>query len=365
VGGELGDASPCVAELAQWEREAATAVREYLAGQWAMRARGLAPPPPRELVAPERRRRVQTARSRRERVLWRWYAFAEVEGEPAVATAFGVWRRSPGPRTLAALFHARSRVARRMGFTDYAALARARDEIDDASLAWGRTALAAAKPGSAPPAWRPPALGAATDVGAIVGEVLARLSALGFDVANVTVDADAGLRAAGRCFAVAPPRDVRVWVRAPIGVPLARALAHELGHAALARAAPASSPPLAGSASSRTIDEAVATAAEHAVTPVRWRARGRALTARAAFEASAYADPDQDLEALWRQLGGAGREPWRAGSYAALDPGAQGAYLVGTAVAQHLGRAGGERVPRLLAAAIRGSWKDAFDDVPL
>lgn len=327
-------------ELTRLEAIAQPVVAEYLIGSWRSARAGAAhaaPPPDvlrdRAALAWLEQRR---AADRRAEMLWRWHAFAAVEGDAAVMAAVSAWVHEPGPARVAAVIAARVDAARAIGW-DCWALHLARMGLDEDVVA----ACAAA-----------PERDHGPEPAASWWQVRAALDAMGARTGRVAIHEGGEGQAGGvsRTYPVDPPRDVRIVAEHP------RDLPHEIGHALYAAGVDEALPWSMRAAASRAADEAVARFFERLGRAPRPGRRAR-QTARVDAARAAYADPDGAHGAL---------DHW-----VVLDPGAHAAYLVAQVVAEQMWQRAAampvaERGPWLREAIFRrgasAPWRAIFAD---
>jgi len=305
-------------ELDRLEALAAESIGDYLRARWRDRGRldERSPPLPELLSDPAMRRSLEgwRAESRRAEMLWRWCALAAVETDPRVRDALAA-------RDGGALAAARNEAARRLGRRSYWHLG-----LELAELA-GLPEDTGAEPASPSP----------QPVGELSVDAIAdALASAGLPVAGVALDIDLSERTEqvrARTFPVAPPEDVRVYVRAPAGPVGWRAVAHELGHAVYARHHGAGRAWSMRAAPSRALHEGIAFFAEALILGPDEEAiaaqRRRALAEQQFYDGAADS-----------------ARPWMFD-----DPMAQPAYLAGHAVARALGAA-----TRAFEGAALGAW---------
>ncbi len=292
------------------------AVSEYLAARWREREHGVRRGPPLPAVLSDSRTRSRLEEWRRAarrgrtsrcaEMLWRWFATAQVENDPAVVRALRA-------RDSAALVAARNAAVG----GDYRAHVRDRDELPETIQI---------EPAGAPFGLEPLAAGAG------VQDVIDRLGEAGLEVRGVELDvslaAPEDAPVAACTFPVDPPHDVRVYVRAPHTARGLRLLAHELGHAAYASGHDPELPWSLRTAPSRAVHEGVAALAEWVVVGHRSSdvTRQREL---ADAESGAYAGAGELTGAMMD------------------DPGAQSSYLYAHEVARRLAPVGSDLAQRV------------------
>jgi hypothetical protein len=323
-------------ELDRLEAVLGSAVREYLAGRWEHRNRDHSGGPclPAVLVdrVLERRLRAWRERSRRAEMLWRWVVRAVIEAEPSVVAALRA-------RSLRGLAAARNRAARDLGLDDYFALVSATDESDAESDA---AVEVAEREWAYGPVRALAGRSAAYNVAAIFDGFARAGLPLGRLTVDVALTEQLDAPAQGRTFPVAPPGDVRVYVRGPNNQRGWRTLAHELGHALYATAGNPSGPWSLRGAPSRAADETIARLTEYLVAgpePSELVAQQR----RAAAERDLYRGGGGDIGgASWRWL--------------ALDPLAQPAYYWAFRASRALFAAVAGRFGGLADRPAAGAW---------
>jgi len=417
----------------EMEARAGSAVGEDLLARWRAHVRGehastALPTWLGGVTARQRLERLRTAcatdstgLARRLEMLSRLHLGCAVESSAEVRAAWQMLGEADDGggvsacRGMRALFAARNRAARELGWPGFFAVARALGELDDCDPeARLRAAdLATREPWRAARCvWRSePAAELEREVPEVDPDrALGFLAWLGLPMAGVRVDLTSGQQSAvARTYPVAPPHDVRVVASRGRSVACARELWHELGHAAYAASAEPGTPWSIATAPARCLDEAVAevfadlgeseTYLLHhlgipatEVAPLRQRRRIARLVwqrwqlARAALERDAYRDPEGDLDARWHGLvreyvgeqEARAARSWTEVSHLRTDPGSQLDYLVADEIRRVLGEqllggngrelargAGQQLCARVLRVGAIHRWREVVGDLGL
>ena len=258
-------------------------------------------------------------------------------------------------RSLIAQVEARNRVARRLGWPDYYALALELSDLDAATVS---RCVEASEKASREPRQRV-VTGSVAPLGALPTPSPALLCEHIGAALDERVRVDVIPGSAARTYVVDPRAgDIRLLVGETTTIAAWRDLAHELGHAWYASKLDPGLPWLLALAAAPCVDEAIAGYFAAVVDSVSFMVEGLGMSERRAREVSAirhrarwgwrrwqqvrtlferdlYSDPRSDLDQRWRELldlhvGGArDYPPWHSVAHLRTDPGSQANYLVG------------------------------------